>query len=392
MPDLSIYNQQQVLRYYDELSNSEKELLNEQIKKIDFDFMNKLYKNSYFDEEIDVSKITPLKIIDSKTDEDNSKIGEELIKNNNYAVVLMAGGFGSRLGLEIPKGCLTLNINNKKVSLFESFINQLKKANEKFDVTINLYIMTGKNNNFDTIKFFNDNNYFNYPKDKIKIFVQDELPILDTNGKILLKSKDEILFGPNGNGDIFAALKRNNLIDDMKKNNIKYVLFSSIDNALNNIVDYNFIGTTIKNNYQLSTKTITKENEDDKGWIFCKYNNKPFMLPTNYITNDITNYQIDNKYVYREKNITYHLISIDYIEKFSNIKLKYHRAYKKNCCLDQNGNIIEPTSPNTFKFEKFIFDAFEYSDDMLLYRVGKDEFCPIKVVEDIKKVEQYLNN
>lgn len=391
MPDLSIYNQEQILRYYDELSDSKKEILNEQINKIDFNFMNQLYKNSYYDEELDINKISPLKIIDSNKAEDNSKIGEEIVKNGEYAVLLMAGGFGSRLGLEIPKGCLTLKIKDKKISLFEIFINQLKQANEKNNTLIKLYIMTGKNNNEDTIKFFKDNNYFNYGKDNIKIFVQDELPILNTKGKILLKSKNEILFGPNGNGDVFASLKRNNLIDDMKNNHIKYVLFSSIDNALNNIVDYNFIGNTLKNNYELSSKTLSKENEDERDWIFCKYDNKPFMLPTRYITKDITNYKVNNEYVYREKNITYHLISINYIEKFANEKLKYHRAYKKNNHLDEDGTIIIPDSPNSFKFEKFIFDAFEYADDMLLYRVDRSEFCPIKVMEDIKKVEDYLN-
>ena len=391
MKDLSIYNQEQVLRFYDELSDEQKEILNEQIKRIDFDFMNTLYKNSYFDEEYDITKISPLKIVDSSNVEDNSSIGEEIVKNGEYAVLLMAGGFGSRLGLEIPKGCVTLNVNNKQVSLFELFINQLKKANEKFNTTIKLYIMTGKNNTDATRKFFEDNNYFDYSKDKIKIFVQDELPILDVKGKVLLKSKSEILFGPNGNGDVFASLKRDGLINDMKESNIKYVLFSTIDNALNNMVDYNFIGTTIKNNYELASKTLTKESTEEREWIFCKYENKPFMLPTSYITEDITNYQVDGKYVYREKNITYHLISTSYIEKFANEKLKYHRAYKKNSYLDEEGNLIVPESNNSFKFEKFIFDAFTFADDMLLYRVGKNEFCPIKVMDDIKKVEEILN-
>lgn len=392
MIDIRKYNQNQILRYYDTLTKEDKLFLEDQINKIDFDFINRLYINSYHDEILDINKLSPLKIIKSTNDDKATKIGKNLVRNGFYAVLLMAGGNASRLGLNIPKGCLELNINNKKISLFEIFINQLKKSNELLNSKIKLYIMTNKDNNLDIINYLKSNNYFNYDKKNITIFIQDELPILDINGKILLKNKNEILFGPNGNGDVFTSLKNNNLIKDMIKSNIKYVLFCSIDNPLNNIVDYNFIGNTIKNNYKLSSKTITKDNVDDKDWIFCKYNKKPFMLPSNYINKEITNYKVNNNYVYREKNITYHLISIDYIEKFSNIKLKYHRAYKKNSYLDEFDKYIIPNSPNTFKFEQFIFDAFNYANDMLLYSIDENEFLPIKNQEDIKKAENKLNN
>lgn len=396
MPDLTVYNQQQVLKYFDELNNIDKNILLNQINSINFEFMNTLYKNSFTDEIVDLNNISSLNIIDSLDVKENPEcinIGEELVKNNEYAVLLMAGGFGSRLGLDIPKGCLELNIKGKKISLFEFFINQLKLANEKHNSLIKLYIMTGDNNYKDIISYFEDNNYFNYPKECVKIFVQGKLPILDVNGKIVLKGKNEILFGPNGNGDVFRALKENNLIEDMKENNIKYILFSTIDNVLNNLVDYSFIGATIKNNYKLSSKTITKESENEKDWIFCKYMNKPYMLQTHCLTPEITNYKDENgNYLYREKNITYHLISLDLVELFSEKQLKYHRAYKKNNYLDENGKLIIAEENNSFKFEKFIFDAFEYADDMLLYRISKDEFMPIKKAEDIKKIEDYLNN
>ena len=304
----------------------------------------------------------------------------------------MAGGFGSRLGLSYPKGCLELNVKNKKISLFELFINQLKVANKKYNSNISLYIMTSTSNHYDTINFFDKNNYFDYDKNNIKFFNQNNLPILDIDGKIVLKSKFEILFGPNGNGDVFSALKENNLITDMKNKNIKYILFSTIDNVLTNLVDVTFIGSTIKNKYKVCTKTIEKKDDKDKSWIFCKYNGKPFMLPKAYITEELTNKKDDfGNYIYRETNITYHLVSIDNVELFSNKKLKYHRAYKKNFFLDKNGVLLKPKTPNSFKFEKFIFDAFEYSDDMLLYTTDENNFCPIKNVEDIKIAEEKLN-
>ncbi|MBR4830246.1 MAG: UTP--glucose-1-phosphate uridylyltransferase [Bacilli bacterium] len=392
MVNLKSYNQEQILRYYDELDDNEKKELEKQIDSIDYELINRIYKNSYTNDVTDLSKISSLKIIkkEDTTEEDNIT-GENIIKNNEYAVVIMAGGFGSRLGLNKPKGCLELNINGNNISLFELYINELKEANKKYNSNINLYIMTSTSNNEDTIKFFEDNNYFDY-KDNIKIFTQGNLPILDVNGKIVLKSKSEILFGPNGNGDVYRALKVNGLIDDMKNKGIKYALFTNVDNVLTNFVDTKFIGATINNNYSLATKTLTKTDENSKTWVFCKYNNRPYILQGHEITKEFTNTKENNEYVYRETNITYHLISIENIELFSNIDMKYHRAYKNNKFLDENGNLIETEDKNSFKFEKFIFDAFFYADDMLLYRIDESEFCPIKEQSDIEKAINALEN
>ena len=392
---LKFYNQEHLLNFYKELNFIEKILLKKQINKIDFEKINNLYKNSFYDEELDINKISNLNCIYKLKNNEikkYNKIGEELIKYKKYGIVIMAGGNASRLDLDIPKGCLKLNINNKKISIFEIYINQLKNFYEKYNVYIPLYIMTSSSNYKNTKKFFKDNNYFKYPKDKIVFFKQNNLPILDINGKILLKNKYNILFGPNGNGDVFNSLKYNNLIKKMKKNNLEYILFSTIDNVLTNLIDFKFIGSTIYNNYNLATKTILKNDENDKNWVFCKYDNKPYMIPSRYLNNDINNKKDNNNnFVYRDKNITYHLININEIIKYSNIKLKYHRAFKKNNYMNNNGEFIIADKQNTFKFEKFIFDAFEYSNDMLLYRIDEKEFCTIKNKEDIKKAENILN-
>ena len=392
---LKKYNQEHLLNFYNDLNFFEKIKLKKDINKIDFDLINNLYKNSFFDEELDINKFSNLKCIYNLSDKEKrkyNKIGEDLIKNNNYGIVIMAGGNASRLNMNIPKGCLELNINNKKISIFEIYINKLKEIYDKYNIYIPIYIMTSSSNYKDTINYFNEKNYFNYPKDKIKFFMQNDLPILDIKGKILLKNKYNILFGPNGNGDVFKSLKNNNLIEHMKKNNLKYVLFSTIDNVLSNLVDFKFIGATIYNKYNISSKSILKEDNNDKNWVFCKYNNKPSMIPTSYLNKEINNKKDKkNNYIYRDKNITYHLISINEIEKYSNIDLKYHRAYKKNNYMDLNGNYIISEKQNSFKFEKFIFDAFEYSNDMLIYRINKNEFYPIKNNNDINNVEKILN-
>lgn len=393
---LKCYNQEQLLNFYKEISFIKKIKLINDIKKIDFKFMNELYKNSFFDEEIDINKISNLKCIDSsnyKNNKDYNKIGKKVVKNNEYAVVIMAGGNASRMNVNVPKGCFEFEVNNRKISLFEIFISQLKKINKELGIYINIYIMTSNSNYKKTVNFFKKKNFFNYPKKNIIFFKQHSLPILDKDGKILLKNKYRVLFGPNGNGDVFLSLKRNNLIKNMKSKNIKYILFSTVDNILTNLVDFNFIGAMISNKYNLATKTLFKEDEKDKSWVFCKYNNKPYMLPSSYINESISNMKDKyNNYMYRDTNITYHLLSIDEVEKLSTINLKYHRAFKKTSFMNLDGNIIVPEKQNSFKFERFIFDSFYYCDDMLLCRVNKDEFCPIKNDEDIKLAVEKIKN
>ncbi len=388
---LKSFGQEHLINFFDELNFKERKILLNEIKKTNFGFMNELYKNSFFDEKIDMNKISNLRCISNLNEENKllyKNAGENLVKNGNYAIVIMAGGNASRLGIDIPKGCLELNIKNKKISLFELFISQLKNIRKDFGVFINIYIMTSDSNYAKTINYFEQNNYFNYPKKYIKFFIQENLPILDKDGKILLKNKYHILYGPNGNGDVFNSLKKSKLIKDMEKKNIKFVLFSTVDNALTKLIDFQFIGATICNNYDVSTKTLFKEDENSKDWVFCKYNNKPYMLPSLYINLDISNKKDkENNFLFRDTNITYHLVSLEEIKKLSKIKLKYHRAYKKNDYMNLEGKIIKSDIPNSFKFEKFIFDAFYYCNDMLLYRIQKNEFCPIKNKNDISKFE-----
>ena len=350
------------------ITNSPNNNIVNQIRLINFKKMKKLFDNSFKDSLINTDKISALKVT-KKTNKYKS-IGIDLVKRGKYAIVIMAGGNGSRLGFKGPKGCFEFNINNRFISLFESYFEQLKKIIIEYNIVIPIYIMTSNSNYNDTINFFNKNNYFYYPKDKIKFFIQSDLPILDRSGKIVLKDENNILFGPNGNGDVFKSLKKYHLIKDMISNNIKYCLFMSVDNILNDLVDFNFIGATIYNNYKLASKTIKLNNK--KEWIFCKYNNSPFMLPSEYLN---SNLNIDYY-----KNISYHLIHINLIKKFSKLKLPYHRAYKKYNYIGSLNTL------NSFKFEKFIFDAFNYSDDMLLYEVDDSEFYPLKGIDDITEI------
>lgn len=379
------YHQEHLLAFYDDLNNDEKESLVNDILNLDFEEIMSLYEDSNKKENISY-KISPLSHIEKsklskKEIEEYTKIGENQIKSNSYAVVTMAGGQGTRLGYRGPKGTYEIKFSNdNKMSLFEIICKDIQKANEMYKVKIPWYIMVSRENKEKTIEYFEKNNYFNYPKEAIHFFIQDTIPLIDVEGKIVLQEYHKIKMVSNGNGNVFRAMKQSNIISQMKKEGIKWIFFGGIDNVLLKNVDVLFLGMIIKHQLQIGSKSIFKEEPLENMAVFCKKDGRPSILDYDEIDLELSEKKNEKgEYLYRESNILSHIMSIDAIELASRKELPYHRAFKKNPIINEEGMKIVPTAPNTFKFENFIFDAFQYFDDMLLLRVEKeDEFAPIK--------------
>lgn len=383
---LKIYHQQHLLNFYNEISETQKEVLLNQILNINFEEILNLYNNSIKSEDTTNIVISPLPHIEKSSLSEDEKIsytflGENIIKNNSFAVVTMAGGQGSRLGYKGPKGTYMLNLKPIKKSLFEIMAEDIKQSNSKYKTIIPWYIMTSEENNAQTQDFFKINNYFDYPKNYIKFFTQDKLPIVDISGKLILQEPYLIKEASNGNGNVFKSMKKNNIIEDLENKGIKWISFGGIDNVLLKNFDPLFLGLIISQNLEIGSKSIFKKEPLEKTAVYCKKNGKPSILDYDDITLELSESKISgtDTYLYREANILSHIMSINAIKKVSNIELRYHRAYKKNAFVNFEGVKQVPDKPNTFKFENFIFDAFSYFDDMLLLRVNEEEeFAPIK--------------
>ena len=381
---LKKYNQEQILDFYEELDNKQKENLIKQILNINFKEIIALYKKSMINKET-TEKITPLKHYEKEkmnSEEINKyiKIGEEIIKNKKFAIVTMAGGQGSRLGYKGPKGSYLLELESGKKSLFQIICEDIKRANEKYGITIPWFIMTSQENDKQTKQFFKENNYFGYEKQKVIFFTQGKLPIINTEGKLILDRFDKVKEAANGNGNVFVSMKKHRIIELMDKLGIKWVCFGGIDNVLSKNIDPLFIGMTINKKLQIASKSIFKQQPLEKTAVYCRKSGKPSILDYDCIDIEMSEKKDEQgEYLYREANIISHLMSIEAIKKVSKIKLNYHRAYKKNDYINEEGVKEVPSKPNTFKFENFIFDAFKYFDDMLLLRVKEnEEFAPIK--------------
>ena len=383
--ELIKHNQVHLLDQYERLSTpEEKEKFVDSIKKINFDQIDYLYEKSEERPVFESSEIRPINYIDKYqlSKEDFNKyveIGTQVIKEGKLAVATMAGGQGTRLGVEGPKGKFDIGLDSHK-SIFEILTDTMKEAVEKFGTKINWYIMTSEENNDETVNFFEENNYFGYDKNYVKFFKQDYLPMLDKNGKILIDWNGQVKEAANGHGGIFQSMLENGIIQELKSKDIQWVFIGGVDNILVKPVDPLLVGVSIYKNVLAAGKSIIKENPYEKVGVFCKRGDKPSVIEYSEISPELAE-EKNNKGELKlaESHILCNLFNTQAIEKICNTDLPYHIAVKKAKYLDEVGNKVNPESPNAYKFEAFLFDAFEKLDDVAILRVRREEeFAPIK--------------
>ena len=370
---LKKYGQEHIIEYLNNLKEPEKQELIEDISQVDFEQMKNLYEETKIKENKIKDEITPIDYINKNTISSEEKdklcsIGKNIIKNNQYAVVTMAGGQGTRLGFNGPKGTYKLDIGKNGKYIFEILAENLKKSKTLYKTLPYWYIMTSPQNHNDTVSFFEAHNYFGFDKEKITFFKQGTLPMLTPDGKLIIEN-NKIKTASDGNGGVYIALKKENIIEDMKKKNIKWIYICGVDNILVNPIDPLFIGLTIKNKMEIASKSVSKAYPEEKVGVFCKRNGKPSIVEYIELPEDVRiSCDKSGELIYGEANILSHLLSIDAIDKISNQNLKFHLAIKNNL----------------YKFEAFIFDGFEYLSDMLVMRVKRSsEFAPIKNKEGL---------
>ena len=388
-------------------SNEQRVNLENQVRNIDFTQISNLYnisKNlSAGSSKLDESNgIEPIKYVDKyNVDKEYAKklvsVGEEVIRQGKYAVVTMAGGQGTRLGHDGPKGTYLLNVEPRPKYLFEIFAENLTAYNQKYGIQLNWYIMTSSENNGQTKSFFEEHQYFGYPKENVKFFIQDNLPVLSEEGKLLVDKNFNVKFAASGHGNIYKAMKDSGVLQNMKQKGIEWIFIGGVDNVLLNMVDPMLLGLTITDGNQVGSKTIVKANAHEKVGAFCKKNKSPFVIEYTEISDDMAEKtNAKDELVYGESHIMCNLYSLNALEKIAEHPLPYHSAHKKADYIDANGNVVKAEAPNAYKYEAFLFDGFGYFDDISILRGRREEdFAPIKNKEGVDSPEtaiQLYNN
>lgn len=391
---LKKYNQEHVVKIMEKFTEEEKEKIANQINNMDFENLTNLYKELNSNEVNFGNTIEPISALkksklDLKKLEEMNDLGKNIIITGKFAVATMSGGQGTRLGYSKPKGTFKIDVEPKPKYLFEIVCDTLKRANKQYDVIIPWYIMTSEENNDEIIAFFEENNYFEYPKKDVMFFKQGQMPLMTEDGKILVGENKMIKEASDGNGGIFKSMEIAGCLADMEKRGVKWLFIGSIDNVLLKMVDPSLIGLAEDKNVRIATKSVLKNNPKERVGVICRRDGKVGVIEYSEIPEELAEaVDDDGELVYGESHIMCNLFNISILKELAKINLPYHKAHKKNSYLDENGKLVVPEKPNSYKFETFIFDSFNYVSDIAILRGSREvDFAPVKNKEGVDSPE-----
>ncbi|MCM1216841.1 MAG: UTP--glucose-1-phosphate uridylyltransferase [Lachnospiraceae bacterium] len=385
---LASYGQEHVLRYYDELSEEEKQALLDQIEATDMSILDAC---RHKEDLVQRGVITPLAAMQLEEIEAGrasfEAAGVEAIKAGKIGAVLLAGGMGTRLGSDDPKGMYDIG-KTRQLYIFECVINNLLDVVRRTDTWIHLFIMTSDKNHKSTTTFLKDYDFFGYREDHVHFFQQEMAAATDYNGKIYLEEKGKMSSSPNGNGGWFVSLKNAGLVDVIHEKGIEWLNIFAVDNVLQRIADPCFIGATIEKDCAVGAKVVRKNAPDEKVGVICLEDGRPSIVEYYELTEELmTAKDASGDPAYYFGVILNYLFRVTDLEKMAG-GLPLHIVEKKIPCLDEQGNPVKPEEPNGYKYENLVLDMIHQLDSCLPFEVVREkEFAPIKNRTGVDSVE-----
>lgn len=386
---LETYGQLHVLKYYEELSAEEKEALIAQIEELDFSLPDSCRHREQLNKK---GVITPLSAMQLSEIEANRKefreAGLAAIRAGKVGAVLLAGGMGTRLGSDAPKGVYDIGLT-KEVFIFQRLIENLMDVVNEADTWIHLFVMTSDKNHDTTVDFFEEKNYFGYKPEYITFFKQDMAAATDYEGKVYLEAKGRISTSPNGNGGWFSSMVKWGVVDKVHEAGIEWLNVFAVDNVLQRIADPCFVGATILNKKDAGAKVVRKNAPDEKVGVMCLEDDRPSIVEYYELTKELMEDKDENgDPAYNFGVILNYLFNVSVLEDIVAKKLPLHIVEKKIPCLDEKGEFVKPEAPNGYKYEQLILDMIHEMDSCLPYEVERNrEFAPIKNKTGIDSVE-----
>ncbi len=394
---LKKHNQDQILAFWNKLNSEQKGRLIEQIDQIDLskidDWVENFVKKSpsaLID--TDFEPVTCYQCKPNSTEQQGkyakaTELGKKLISQGKVAAFVVAGGQGTRLGFDGPKGNFPISPIRKK-TLFQIFAEDILATELKYKTSCPWYIMTSPLNHEQTVEIFRSNNYYGLEKDNIFIFQQGTLPNFSMEGKILLAEKDEIACSPDGHGGCIRALYKSGALEDMKNRGIEYISYWQVDNPLINIFDPLFIGLHALDQAEMSSKALKKTSPNEKIGNFCLVDGKVNIIEYSDLSDELAlKRNPDNSLAFELGSIAIHIINRGFLEKFASksVSLPLHRAVKTIPHIDQNGKKIESKG---IKLESFIFDAIPLASNSIVFEtIRSEEFAPVKNATGVDSAE-----
>lgn len=385
---LNTYDQAHLLRFESELNQDELCHLYKQISDVDWSFLSSLNRQ----ENLTNSSIQPidaLSIEQIKSKEDTYKtIGIKAIQEGKLCLLLLAGGQGTRLGHDKPKGCFNMGIT-KEMSIFSLLMEHTLKIVQESKTWIHMYIMTSDINYDDTTCFFKEHNFFGYNPEYIHFFVQELNPATDFKGKVLMNSPYSLALSPNGNGGWFSSMNKAGLLKEIFDSPIEWINVFAVDNVLQGIADPIFLGATIESGKMCGSKVVRKAFPEERVGAICKENGKPHIIEYYELSDDMMHQTTaDGSLAYGFGVTLNYLFPVSKLKETLDNKMPLHVVKKAIPYIDENNNFIQPKEPNGFKFETLALDLIHEMDDCLVFEVDRErEFAPVKNKEGVDSID-----
>ena len=381
--------QEHVLAYYEELTKEQKELLLSQIEDTDFGVLASVKDHKGGTAR---GKITPLAAMElpqiEAEHEKYKEKGLEAIRKGKVGAVLLAGGMGTRLGSDHPKGMYNIGIT-KDVYIFQRLIENLLDVVKEAEAYVPLYVMTSDKNHEDTTAFLKEHDYFGYPEEYITFFMQEMAPACDYEGKVYLEEKWKLSTSPNGNGGWYSSMYKWGIAQKAIADGVEWLNVFAVDNVLQRIADPCFVGAVIDRGCACGSKVVRKCAPVVKVGVMCLEDGRPSIVEYYELTEELMDAK-DEKGdpAYNFGVILNYLFKVSDLEKIREKKLPLHVVEKKIPYLDKQGNKVKPTEPNGYKFEQLVLDMIHELDSCLPFEVDRrKEFAPIKNATGVDSVE-----
>ena len=384
---LEKHGQEHLIPILDSLNDIERASLISQISSIDWDTVE-LWKNP--EDLSGKGRVQPIAGLSLKDIESKRKrylqIGADAMQQGKVGAVLLAGGQGTRLGSDAPKGAYNIGLT-KPLYIFEQLICNLLDVCKQCNTFVPLFVMTSQKNEQDTKQFLEQHNFFGYPRGYVRFFVQEMAPSVDFDGKLLLEDKAQLALSPNGNGGWYSSLVKANVLQDFPQ--LEWLNVFAVDNVLQRIADPVFVGATIESGLNCGAKVVRKNNPYEKVGVLCLEDGMPSVIEYYELTDEMANEQgSDGNLAYSFGVILNYLFSLPKLRETLGKRIPVHVVKKKIPHLDETGALIKPETENGYKFETLILDMVRLMESCLPFEVVREkEFAPIKNKTGIDSVE-----
>lgn len=388
---LAACGQAHLLRWYDTLTEREQDSLLQQIEELDTELLQVFadYRKSSEQARGKLSPLGALTLEEIAQNRDRFEAaGLDAIRQGKVGAVLLAGGMGTRLGFDKPKGMFNIGVN-KELYIFECLIRNLMEVVDKAGTFVPLFVMTSEKNDEDTRAFFKEMKYFGYNAEYVHFFVQEMAPAVDMEGRILLEEKGRIAASPNGNGGWFSSMQRAGLMNLLHREGIEWLNVFAVDNVLQRIADPVFIGATLLSGADMGSKVVSKADPEERVGVLCLEDGTPSIVEYYEMTKEmITSREPDGRLSYNYGVILNYLFRTDSLESGADKRMPIHVVEKKVPYIDENGMLIEPASPNGCKFETLVLDMVHMQENCLSFEVDRSrEFAPVKNKTGVDSVD-----